>query len=169
MASLFQKLEEIEARYQELNEQLGRPETLADKTLYQKTAKAHRELMPIVEKHRQWKEIEKSIVDMALRLGDRRVSALMTPRTQVEWLDLEDPLEETQQKIRESHYSRFPVAEGGRRHIVGVVEELWDAGAGGVILGCTELELLVKQADSELPVFPCTTLHVSAALDRALA
>jgi putative hemolysin len=66
--------------------------------------------------------IEKSIVDMALRLGDRRVSALMTPRTQVEWLDLEDPLEETQQKIRESHYSRFPVAEGGRRHIVGVVE-----------------------------------------------
>jgi putative hemolysin len=65
---------------------------------------------------------EKSIVDMALRLGDRRVSALMTPRTQVEWLDLEDPIAETKQKIRESHYSRFPVAEGGRRHIVGVVE-----------------------------------------------
>lgn len=66
--------------------------------------------------------VEKSIVDMALRLGDRRVSALMTPRTQVEWLDLEDPIEETKKTIRESHYSRFPVAEGGRRHIVGVVE-----------------------------------------------
>jgi putative hemolysin len=65
---------------------------------------------------------EKSIVGMALRLGDRRVSALMTPRTQVEWLDLADPIEETKQKIRASHYSRFPVAEGGRRHIVGVVE-----------------------------------------------
>lgn len=65
---------------------------------------------------------EKRIVDMVLRLGDRRVSALMTPRTQVEWLDLEDPAEETKQKIRDSHYSRFPVAEGGRRHIVGVVE-----------------------------------------------
>jgi aspartate racemase len=38
-----------------------------------------------------------------------------------------------------------------------------------VILGCTELELLVHQPDSELPVFPCTTLHVEAALDRALA
>ena len=48
------------------------------------------------------------------------------------------------------------------------VEELWDAGAGGVLLGCTELELLVKQTDVELPVFPCTTLHVQAALDRAL-
>ncbi len=65
---------------------------------------------------------EKSIVGMALRLGDRRVSALMTPRPQVEWLDLEDPIEETKQKVRNSNYSRFPVAEGGRRHIVGVVE-----------------------------------------------
>jgi len=65
---------------------------------------------------------EKSIVDMALRLGDRRVSALMTPRTQVDWLDLADPVEATKQKIRDSTYSRFPVAEGGRRHIVGVVE-----------------------------------------------
>jgi magnesium and cobalt exporter, CNNM family len=65
---------------------------------------------------------EKSIVGMALRLGDRRVSALMTPRPQVEWLDLEDPIEETKEKVLNSHYSRFPVAEGGRRHIVGVVE-----------------------------------------------
>jgi putative hemolysin len=70
----------------------------------------------------QFHPTEKSIVDMALRLGDRRVSALMTPRTQVEWLDLKDPIDQTKQKIRESHYSRFPVAEGGRRHIVGVVE-----------------------------------------------
>lgn len=61
------------------------------------------------------------------------------------------------------------VLDTSRRMIVSVIEELWDAGAGGVILGCTELELLVRQADSELPVFPCTTLHVSAALDRALA
>ena len=61
------------------------------------------------------------------------------------------------------------VLDTSRRTIVGLIEELWDAGAGGVILGCTELELLVHQADSELPVFPCTTLHVEAALDRALA
>lgn len=60
------------------------------------------------------------------------------------------------------------VLDSSRRTVVGLIEELWDAGAGGVILGCTELELLVHQADSELPVFPCTTLHVEAALDRAL-
>ena len=56
-----------------------------------------------------------------------------------------------------------------RRRVVEIIDELWDAGAGGVLLGCTELELLIHQPDVELPVFPCTTLHVEAALDRALA
>ena len=61
------------------------------------------------------------------------------------------------------------VVDATRRRVLGVIEELWDAGAGGVLLGCTELELLITQADFELPVYPCTTLHVTAALDRALA
>jgi aspartate racemase len=55
-----------------------------------------------------------------------------------------------------------------RSRVIAIIEELWDAGAGGVLLGCTELELLVRQPDVELPVFPCTTLHVQAALDEAL-
>ena len=61
------------------------------------------------------------------------------------------------------------VVDATRRRVLGVVEDLWDAGVEGVLLGCTELELLIKQADAELPVYPCTTLHVNAALDRALA
>ena len=61
------------------------------------------------------------------------------------------------------------VLDTSRRTVVGLIDELWDAGAGGLVLGCTELELLVRQPDSELPLFPCTTLHVAAALDRALA
>ena len=56
-----------------------------------------------------------------------------------------------------------------RRRVVEIIDELWDAGAGGVLLGCTELELLIKQPDVDIPLFPCTTLHVQAALDRALA
>jgi aspartate racemase len=61
------------------------------------------------------------------------------------------------------------IVDATRRRVVGVADELWDAGAGGLLLGCTEIELLIHQADVELPVFPCTTLHVEAALDRALA
>jgi len=60
------------------------------------------------------------------------------------------------------------VVDDSRKFVVSLIEDLWDAGAGGIILGCSELELLVKQPDSNLPVFPCTTLHVAAALDRAL-
>ena len=61
------------------------------------------------------------------------------------------------------------VLDSSRRTVVGLMGELWDEGAEGVILGCTELEALVKQPDSDLPLFPCTTLHVQAALDAALA
>jgi len=61
------------------------------------------------------------------------------------------------------------VLDRTRRRVVEVIDELWDAGAKGVLLGCTELEMLISQADVELPVFPCTTLHVEAALDRALS
>jgi aspartate racemase len=60
------------------------------------------------------------------------------------------------------------VLDSSRRAVVGLVDGLWDDGAQGIILGCTELELLVKQADSELPLFSSTSLHVAAALDRAL-
>ena len=65
---------------------------------------------------------ETAIVQMALRLGDRRVSAVMTPRTQVEWLDLTDEEEENRRKIRDSAYSRFPVVEGGSQQVIGIVQ-----------------------------------------------
>jgi aspartate racemase len=60
------------------------------------------------------------------------------------------------------------VVDATRRRVVEIVDELWDAGAEGVLVGCTELELLIHQSDIDLPAYPCTTLHVNAALDRAL-
>jgi len=42
------------------------------------------------------------------------------------------------------------------------------AGAQGVILGCTEIENLVRQEDSPLPVFPTTRIHATAAVEWAL-
>ncbi|MEP6760848.1 MAG: amino acid racemase, partial [Sporichthyaceae bacterium] len=50
-----------------------------------------------------------------------------------------------------------------------VIRRLVDAGAEGVIYGCTEIEMLVGPDDSTVPVFPTTRLHVMAAIDRALA
>src|SRR5262249_4064690 len=68
------------------------------------------------------REAETAIVEMALRLGDRRASAVMTPRTQVESLDLDDSEEENRRKIRESAYSRFPVVQGGLQQVLGIVQ-----------------------------------------------
>jgi putative hemolysin len=78
-------------------------------------------------------QAETAIVEMALRLGDRRISAVMTPRTQIEFLDLDDTAEEIRTRIRDSDYSRFPVVQGGTHHLVGIVQlkDLLSAMLGG--------------------------------------
>ena len=94
-----------------------------------------------------------------------------TSRIASHGLEVLVPTEEHHPEINRIIYDELvhgKVLDTSRRTIVGLVDDLWDAGAKGIILGCTELELLVQQADSDLPLFPCTTLHVRAALDRAL-
>ncbi|MGF6887018.1 aspartate racemase [Nocardia sp. GAS34] len=49
-----------------------------------------------------------------------------------------------------------------------VIDELVSRGAEGVILGCTEIELLIRPDDSTVPVFPTTRLHAEAAVAAAL-
>jgi aspartate racemase len=49
-----------------------------------------------------------------------------------------------------------------------VIERLREQGAQGVILGCTEIPLLIKQTDTDLPLFDTTLLHAEAALAYAL-
>ena len=69
-----------------------------------------------------FEQAEHAIIQMALRLGDRLVGAVMTPRTEVEGLDFGDPAAENRRKIVKSDFSRFPVFEGDRRHLLGVVQ-----------------------------------------------
>ncbi len=49
-----------------------------------------------------------------------------------------------------------------------IIRRLVKAGAGGIILGCTEIGLLVKQADSPVPLFDTTEIHAKAAVKHAL-
>ena len=65
---------------------------------------------------------ETAIVQMALRLDDRPVNAVMTPRTQAETLDLGDSDDENRRKIAGSAYSRFPVVDGSPPQVHGIVE-----------------------------------------------
>jgi aspartate racemase len=63
---------------------------------------------------------------------------------------------------------RGVVSDESRQAYRAVIDRLVGQGAQGVIPGCTEIELLVSAADSPVPVFPTTRLHVEAAVDRAL-
>jgi aspartate racemase len=60
------------------------------------------------------------------------------------------------------------VSETSRQAYRGVIARLIDQGAQAIILGCTEIMLLVKPEDSVVPLFDTTTLHALAAVDRSL-
>ena len=60
------------------------------------------------------------------------------------------------------------VLDRSREVYRGIIARLVAAGAEGIILGCTEIELLVGPGDSPVPVFPTTRLHVEAAIDFSL-
>jgi aspartate racemase len=60
------------------------------------------------------------------------------------------------------------VRDASRAAYRAVIERLVAGGAEGVVLGCTEIELLVGPDDSPVPTFPTTRLHVAAAVDLAL-
>jgi peptide chain release factor 1 len=59
--TLFEKLENIESRYEELTQQLSSPEVHNDSARFQKLAKTHAEMAAMVAKYREWKEIEKAL------------------------------------------------------------------------------------------------------------
>jgi aspartate racemase len=61
------------------------------------------------------------------------------------------------------------VREESRQAYTAVIRDLVAAGAEGIVLGCTEIELLVGPQDSPVPLFPTTRLHAEAAVSRALA
>jgi putative hemolysin len=65
---------------------------------------------------------EHRMVENVMRLGDRPVGAVVTPRRDVVWLDVADPPETVREKVERSRRSRFPVAKGSLDHVVGVVQ-----------------------------------------------
>jgi putative hemolysin len=67
-------------------------------------------------------EEEREMIEGVMRLSDRSVKAIMTPRTEMVWLDTGMSREEMLREIRDSGHSRFPVAEGNADQIVGVVQ-----------------------------------------------
>jgi peptide chain release factor 1 len=68
---MFERLEQIAARFEDLGRQMADPEVLSDHEKYQKIAKQHRELAPVVEKFREYDEVRRGIADARGMLNEQ--------------------------------------------------------------------------------------------------
>lgn len=69
-----------------------------------------------------FEEAEQDMVEGVFSLADQRVYSLMTPRTEIVWLDVNDTTQEILEKIANCPYSRFPVREDSLETIIGIVK-----------------------------------------------
>ena len=69
---MFERLDQIESRYEELTNALASPDIVNDSARYQKTAKAHAEIAPTVEKYREYKDLTKGIAESKAMLADEK-------------------------------------------------------------------------------------------------
>ncbi|HEY0011455.1 MAG TPA: hemolysin family protein [Allosphingosinicella sp.] len=67
-------------------------------------------------------ESERAIISGVVRLADRPTREVMTPRTDVDWIDIDAEGDELRETLRDTPHSRLPVAEGSVDKIVGVVQ-----------------------------------------------
>lgn len=68
-----------------------------------------------------FEEVEQDMIEGVLNMDDRRVKAVMTPRPQIAWLDIQDSLDEIRRKVAHNHHSRFPVADDNLNNVLGVL------------------------------------------------
>ena len=67
-------------------------------------------------------EDERAMISGIVRLADRPVREVMTPRTEIDWIGLESTPEEIRQALLETAHTRIPVADGSVENIVGVIQ-----------------------------------------------
>ncbi|HEY9779299.1 MAG TPA: hemolysin family protein [Leptolyngbyaceae cyanobacterium] len=121
-----------------------------------------------------FEEAEQDMVERVFRLGDRPVNALMTPRPDIVWLDLEDTAEENRKKMLDSCHSRFPVCQGGLDNVLGImhVTDLLARSLSGQQLDLTvSLRQPVFVPESTrglkiLEVFKQTGIHLALVVDE---
>ncbi|MCI2430778.1 hemolysin family protein [Candidatus Acetothermia bacterium] len=121
-----------------------------------------------------FKEAEQDMIEGVLRLGERRVGTLMTPRTQIVWIGVDDSLDEIKQKICSGHHSRFPLVKENLDNVLGVVhtKDLLAQSLGGQPLDLKAISrppLFVLERTSALQVlelFKQKGTHLALVIDE---
>ncbi|HTV58885.1 MAG TPA: peptide chain release factor 1 [Verrucomicrobiae bacterium] len=104
---MYEKLDQIESRYDGLTQELSSPQTLADTARYQKLAKTHAEMADVVSKYREWKQIDKSSRE-AKQLAAEADDAEMKQMAHDEMKDLEARRETVEQELKYLMLPRDP-------------------------------------------------------------
>ena len=68
-----------------------------------------------------FEEAEQDMIESVLHLDERRVGSLMTPRTQIVWIDVQDTADVIRDKVTSSRHSRFPVCEDSLENVLGIL------------------------------------------------
>ena len=87
-------------------------------------------------------------------------------------LDVRTPNETARNEVHRIIYDELVqgvIDDDSRQTYIDIANELISAGVEGIIAGCTEIELLLRSDDLNVPYFPTTRLHATAAVDLALA
>jgi len=96
---MFERIEQIEIKYEELNQALATPEIVSDSQRYQKTAKAHSELQPVVEKYREYKDLTRGIEESKILAADETDPEMLAYASE-EMGKLEKPLRRLEERLK---------------------------------------------------------------------
>ena len=125
--------------------------------------------------------IADATAEALMRDGIRRVGLLGTrftmeqpfyrERLETHGIDVVVPDEQARAAIHEVIYSELclgVIRQGSKQRFLKIMEYLRTEGAEAVILGCTEIALLVQQTDTDIPVYDTTAIHAERAVTYAL-
>ncbi len=111
---------------------------------------------------------ERRMVERVFRFADEPVAALMTPRRDIVWLDVNDAADVQTALIRQHPFSRFPVCDGGLDQLLGIVQvrDLWLASQPPDATGAGRLDLMPLLREPLLVPDSATALPVLEELQR---
>ncbi len=108
---MFQKLNEVEQKYNELNQLLSQPEIIADRDKYQKYAKSHADLAEVVMEYQQYKEVTKNIVQTEGMLHEGNKDHELKELIEQELADLNEQQKSIEARLKILLLPRDPLDE----------------------------------------------------------
>ena len=97
---MFQKLEAVEKRFEELTQKISDPQVIANQNEWRELMKEHAELEPIVEKYREYKKVQKQFDDAKEMLEDSNTDKELKDLAEMEMLEAKEKLPEIEEEIK---------------------------------------------------------------------